>query len=104
MSDNKPALTMQMRVTPWGMIEQQGRRNLGHQGFAKYTTVVPGLGFIRDKDLNAFISEMIPGNTGREWESETEKGKKPMMCILPAITSMGNWSSITKRILGESIE
>lgn len=65
---------------------------------------MPGLGFIRDKDLNAFISEMIPGNTGREWESEREKGKKPMTCILPAITSMGNWSSITMRILGESIE
>lgn len=82
--DNKAALTMQLRITPWRMTKQQGRRNLGHWRFARYTTAVLGLGFIRDKDLNAFISEMIPGNTGREWESETEKGKKPMKCILPS--------------------
>lgn len=43
-----------------------------------------GLGFLGDKDFSAFISEVIPGSTGREWESETEKGKKPGRCTLPS--------------------
>lgn len=56
---------------------------MGPYGFAGYTTVVLGLGFVGDKDLSAFISEVIPGNTSRGWESETEKGKKSIKRTLP---------------------
>lgn len=37
-----------------------------------------GLGFLGDKYLSAFAFEVIPGNTSREWESESEK------CTLPS--------------------
>lgn len=67
---------MQMKTTPWEMIQQRDRRNLGPWGSTDYTTIVFGFGFLEDKDLSAFISEMIPGNTKREQGSETDKGKK----------------------------
>lgn len=62
------------------------------EGQQSITTIVLGLGFPGDKDSTAFISEVTPRNTTREWGIETEKGKKPMKCTY---YHTGLWSSVT---------
>lgn len=63
-----------------------------------------GLGFVGEKDFSAFISEVILGDIGREWESETKKGKKPMRCTLPSRYHRGQLSLITTGTLEESVD